>query len=264
MTKAAVCTADGVKTFTCTVCGEEKTEAIPALGHTVVTDEAVAPTCTEDGRSEGSHCSVCGEVIKAQEILPAGHMFCATIVQPTCTEDGALSETCLRCGYSRSTTIRARHEISHVEEQPATCGEAGVREHYECSVCGKLFADPEGKTEIKNQVIRATGEHQFGDWEVVHEASETEMGQETRACSVCRKREVRYIAPGGILLGDVDFDGSVTSADARLALRRAVGLESFENGSRTFIAADMDLDGEVTAEDARLILRNAVGLGLDV
>ncbi len=40
-------------------------------GHTVVTDEAVAATCGTDGLTEGSHCSVCGEVIVAQETIPA-------------------------------------------------------------------------------------------------------------------------------------------------------------------------------------------------
>ena len=37
------------------------------IEHTPVTDAAVAPTCTTDGLTEGSHCSVCYEVIVAQE-----------------------------------------------------------------------------------------------------------------------------------------------------------------------------------------------------
>ena len=61
-------------------------------------------------------------------------------------------------------------------------------------------------------------------------------------------------------LGDVDADGSVTAADARLALRRAVDLETFARGSAQYTAADADRDGTVTAADARLILRAAVGL----
>ena len=61
-------------------------------------------------------------------------------------------------------------------------------------------------------------------------------------------------------LGDVDADGSVTAADARLALRRAVELEDFAKGSAQYTAADADRDGTVTAADARLILRAAVGL----
>ena len=38
--------------------------------HIVVTDSAVAATCTETGLTEGSHCSVCGRVIVEQEIIP--------------------------------------------------------------------------------------------------------------------------------------------------------------------------------------------------
>ena len=60
--------------------------------------------------------------------------------------------------------------------------------------------------------------------------------------------------------GDVDLDGKVTASDARLALRRAVNLETYEAGSAEFTAADVDYDGKVTASDARLILRAAVGL----
>lgn len=61
-------------------------------------------------------------------------------------------------------------------------------------------------------------------------------------------------------LGDVDGDGSVTAADARLALRASVNLEHYELGSREFIAADYDRDGTITAGDARMILRTAVDL----
>ena len=60
--------------------------------------------------------------------------------------------------------------------------------------------------------------------------------------------------------GDVDGDGSISSADARLALRRSVGLETYKNNSPEFTACDVDFDGDVTAADARLILRGSVGL----
>ena len=60
--------------------------------------------------------------------------------------------------------------------------------------------------------------------------------------------------------GDVSGDGVVTAEDARLALRAAVGLENYEEGSAEFLAADATKDGAITAEDARLILRAAVGL----
>lgn len=59
-------------------------------------------------------------------------------------------------------------------------------------------------------------------------------------------------------LGDIDLDGKITSADARLALRYAVGLELAKENA--IALGDMDGDGKITAADSRLILRNAVGL----
>lgn len=60
--------------------------------------------------------------------------------------------------------------------------------------------------------------------------------------------------------GDVDDDGEVTAADARLALRACVGLEDYAPDSLRFARADYDKDGEITASDARMILRTAVAL----
>ena len=61
--------------------------------------------------------------------------------------------------------------------------------------------------------------------------------------------------------GDVDGDGRISSADARLALRASVGLEqAIKAGSAAYKAADADGDGKVTSADARLILRGSVGL----
>lgn len=59
-------------------------------------------------------------------------------------------------------------------------------------------------------------------------------------------------------LGDIDGDGKVTAADARLVLRRAANLISF-TADQDWLA-DVDDDGKVTAADARIILRVAAGL----
>lgn len=58
--------------------------------------------------------------------------------------------------------------------------------------------------------------------------------------------------------GDVDGDGDVTVADARLALRAAVKLEALTGSA--LLAADADGSDGVTVADARSILRVAVGL----
>ena len=96
VTTEATCTTDGVKTYTCE-CGETKTEAVPATGHTEVVDEAVAATCTTDGKTEGKHCSVCNEVIVAQETVPAtGHVY-----------DNDEDANCNVCGNERPVTVEA-------------------------------------------------------------------------------------------------------------------------------------------------------------
>lgn len=80
---AATCTTPQ----TCTAC---QAELAPAKGHTEVKDEAVAPTCTEAGKTEGTHCSVCNEVIKAQDAVAAtGHTpVTDPAVDPTYSETG--------------------------------------------------------------------------------------------------------------------------------------------------------------------------------
>ena len=61
-----------------------------------------------------------------------------------------------------------------------------------------------------------------------------------------------------LLPGDADGDGNVTVADARAALRHAVGLENLTYTRKS--AADADGNGEVTPADARTLLRAAIGL----
>ena len=61
-----------------------------------------------------------------------------------------------------------------------------------------------------------------------------------------------------IVPGDVDCDGTVSASDARIALRKAVGLDNIKDYQES--AADVDRDSKITASDAREILRASVGL----
>ncbi len=84
----------------------------------------------------------------------------------------------------------------------------------------------------------------------------------------------RYVSPGVLnanysveesdgsyLLGDVNLDGTVTPADARLALRISARLEEYPDVSSTvFKNADVNGDGYITAADARIILRVTAAL----
>ena len=97
-----------------------------------------------------------------------------------------------------------------------------------------------------------------------HSCNETEKanvvidGKQTEIDYCCENGH--YISKAAYILGDVDNDGEIKSQDARLALRAAVGLEAFEEGTPEFLAADVTKDGEIKSDDARLILRVAVNL----
>ena len=192
ITKQPTCTAEGVKTYTCLECGDIKTETIKANGHTEVIDKAVPATCTTDGKTEGSHCYICGEVIKAQTVIKAtGHKYDDGKItkQPTCTETGVKTYTCSECGATKAETIKANGHTEVIDKAvPATCTTDGKTEGSHCSVCGEV---------IKAQtVIKATG-HNFGSWSTTKAATCTESGTQTRKCASCGKTETKTIPAKG-------------------------------------------------------------------
>ena len=82
----------------CEICGkvEKELKVIPALGHDIIVDAAVEPTCTKAGLTEGQHCSRCGEATVAQVEIPAlGHNY--VVVERTVTK---VLYKCTRCGDS--------------------------------------------------------------------------------------------------------------------------------------------------------------------
>ena len=94
------CTEQGYTLRTCPCGSEVKQNYVDALGHDMVTDAAVAPTCTKTGLTEGSHCSRCDEATTAQKVVPAlGHdMVTDAAVAPTCTKTGLTEGShCSRC-----------------------------------------------------------------------------------------------------------------------------------------------------------------------
>ncbi|MBQ7246756.1 MAG: InlB B-repeat-containing protein [Lachnospiraceae bacterium] len=79
----STCTENGIIAhYHCNKCGKNYSDAngineilnddivIASTGHIIAIDEYVAPTYENSGLTEGSHCSVCGEVLLAQEVIP--------------------------------------------------------------------------------------------------------------------------------------------------------------------------------------------------
>ena len=72
VTVEATCTADGSVTVVCDDCGAElSVEKLPAKGHTEEVRNAKEATCTEDGYTGDTYCSVCGELLEKGEVIPA-------------------------------------------------------------------------------------------------------------------------------------------------------------------------------------------------
>ena len=177
VTKAATCTATGTKTYTCTRCKKTRTETIAATGHKEVKDAAVAATCETAGKTEGSHCSVCNTVIKAQTTTAAlGHSWDGGKVTKaaTCTAAGTKTYTCTRCKKTRTETIAATgHKAVKDAAVAATCETTGKTEGSHCSVCG---------TVLKAQTTTAALGHDYGEWKTIKAATYTEPGQAERVC----------------------------------------------------------------------------------
>ena len=177
VTKAATCTTAGTKTYTCTRCKKTRTETIAATGHKEVKDAAIAATCEKTGKTEGSHCSVCNTVIKAQTTVAAlGHSWDGGKVTKaaTCTTAGTKTYTCTRCKKTRTETIAATgHKAVKDAAVAATCETAGKTEGSHCSVCG---------TVLKAQTTTAALGHDYGEWKTIKAATYTEPGQAERVC----------------------------------------------------------------------------------
>ena len=107
-TTPASCSTLGQSSFQCGLCGGIKTISIPTLPHTVAVTEAVKPTCTKSGKSEGLYCSVCNSEIENASIhKKLGHSYKNKVTKKATTEKtGRLKKTCKRCGYKKTTKIK--------------------------------------------------------------------------------------------------------------------------------------------------------------
>ena len=188
-------------------------ETLAAEGHKEVIDPAVKPTCTEAGKTEGSHCSVCGKILKAQEEIKAsGHKeVIDSAVEPTCTKPGLTEgkhcSVCREVLVAQQTIPAMGHSMEKTEAREATCTEDGNRAYYTCKTCGKIYADAEGtqETGVPDQTVKAQG-HAFGSWTRTQEPAPGKAGKERRTCSRCTAFEERDVPYTGSALNITDTE----------------------------------------------------------
>ena len=184
ITTSPTCENAGVKTYTCTVCNETKTETIDANGHTSVDVPEQPATCTEAGHTAGTKCSVCDAILSGMEEIPAtGH---------TEVVDAAVAATCTKTGLTEGKHCSVCNEVlvkqevipakGHTEvidpEVKPTCTEPGKTEGKHCSVCNEILS---AQTEIP-----ATGHTEVIDPAVEPTCTKTGL-TEGKHCSVCNE-----------------------------------------------------------------------------
>ena len=184
ITTSPTCSDAGVKTYTCTVCSETKTEVLDATGHTPVDVAEQPATCTEAGHTAGIKCSVCGATISGIEEIPAtGHTeVIDEAVAATCTTPGKTEgKHCSVCNevLVPQEEIPAKGHTEVIDEAvAATCTTPGKTEGKHCSVCNEVL--------VPQEEIPAKGHMEVID-EAVAATCTTPGKTEGKHCSVCNE-----------------------------------------------------------------------------
>ena len=150
VTKAAACTEDGEMTYTCTMCGDQKTEVIPATGH-----DWGQPVWSWNGTESASAVFTCGNDASHTQTLPAAVTSQVT-TQPGCESTGVRTYTAAvtfegqTYTDTKTETLPATgHDTEIVGAKAATCTEDGYTGDEVCKTCGE--------TVKKGETIPATG-----------------------------------------------------------------------------------------------------------
>jgi len=126
--------ATDADSFTVTLTGKETRLFRLMHQHTVVTDPAVSATLTTTGLTEGKHCSICGEVIVAQQITPA---LCQVLWNMTLTDELTVNLAVhLDASIAENTTVT----VSFDGEHTVYCG-AELPERISVDISAAQMAD---------------------------------------------------------------------------------------------------------------------------
>lgn len=195
------CTHGGTRTRSCTVCGGQESDSVPAEGHTMTYHARVDATCGADGTAEYWECGKCellftdpqgnAQITQGGLVIPAtdNHVYgeWTTVEEASCTQDGSRRRECGACGDVHTETLnKLGHAMEFIEAEEATCEAAGNIAHYHCGRCGLDFLDEAGGTAIEDVTV-AKLEHDMTH-HAYKAASCTEEGNiEYWSCGLCGK-----------------------------------------------------------------------------
>lgn len=221
-------------------------EVIEEHEHVPYTVPAVQATCMAAGKTEGKNCSVCGDIIAAQQkTAKTAHKWNSGMVSvaPTEAENGLKTFKCIICGTTRTESIPKLQDegfVINVNESVKLSADDFV-----VALSGLTVQDIINGSNVDNIVSR--------DGKNVDGSSKISTGMKAVRKANGIKNEIDIV-----IMGDVDGNGSVTVADARLALRGAVLLDRYAGAF--FKAANITGGETISVSDARKILRIAVAL----
>lgn len=148
---------NGTKKFTCSVCGYEKNEEIPALGHNY---------SSEWQKDESKHWHLCTDEGCTSTKDEAMHEWNLGKQDPTCEEAGYERSICKVCNYEKVVEIAALgHSFGNLLPQVnATCDEDGLKAHYQCSECDKYFDVDKEEVSFASLILTKTGHNYSDKW----------------------------------------------------------------------------------------------------
>ena len=207
VTKEPTCTELGVRTFTCTVCHNTRTEDIEAPGHEygewVIDRDA---TCIEEG---SKHRDCIRSDATQTEVIPATgqHQWkVLSTTAATCGQDGTVTYQCEVCNETKTETLNATGQHSYgagVVTKAATCAEPGIMT-YTCVVCNDSYTE-------SIPVDKST--HKWDAGVVTKEPTCTADGVRTFTCSVCGDTRTEAIKALGHEYGEWVIDRDATCVE---------------------------------------------------